>query len=487
MSAPSKAPQTAPTVTEHPSFWQCSDTESSLTVDLRGNASYKRRREWLPEAPPGGRASSRRPNLPLDEGSFIQKARQLASPWVSGEQLRSLKPAIKRETLLLAKLPAGTITELPGRTIIRLLGPDDIGGGAFQAVFDSNGWLLRMDIAFANARTKDLCTRSLLKAKSAAKNAASQESLTLGCFFDPSEYRFEISAFAVEGEPFIKLEQESNPYPRDEFDLKAPDRVSVERYRDSQDYHWWCWAWWHHYGCVGSFRGNALETDGQTGWEYPKRRLIHHRSLSSYPTTQGPPRQAKVFQQSDGPRAFPFAVSQTFGPTFYKDLEECNVAFIFTHGGPIEGVYQVRRGLDVWALLAPPLRKLGVGKLRHLFLDGCAAMTFRREPQSAHLVRTWIRWAPANGLRTVCGVDGVSSGLDRSGWRFFGYYNKGESVSDSWAFASLDEDFENCPATAAYGKTTGEALESLLRARFIEESAQSKAVAVSVWSGSSTP
>ena len=144
----------------------------------------------------------------------------------------------------------------------------------------------------------------------------------------------------------------------------------------------------------------------------------------------------------------------------------------------------MRRGPDVWVMLMPPGRRLGVGNLRHLFLDGCAAFTYRREPQSAHLVETWIRRAPARGLRTACGVDGVSSGLDRSGWRFFGYYNKGESISDSWAFASLDEYIENCPATAAYGKTTGEALESLLTGRFSDQGVEAMAVAISVWAGS---
>jgi hypothetical protein len=137
-------------------------------------------------------------------------------------------------------------------------------------------------------------------------------------------------------------------------------------------------------------------------------------------------------------------------------------------------------------VLAPPSQRLGVGKLRHLFLDGCAAFTFRRERQSAHLMKTWIREAPVNGLRTVCGVDGEASLLDRSGWRFFGHYNKGESVSDSWAFALLDEYVENCPATAAYGNTTREAAKSLLAGRFSDEKAQPKAVAISIWSGSAT-
>jgi len=74
-----------------------------------------------------------------------------------------------------------------------------------------------------------------------------------------------------------------------------------------------------------------------------------------------------------------------------------------------------------------------------------------------------------NGLRTVCGADGEAALWDRGGWRFFGHYNKGESISDSRAFAMLDEFVDNCPATAAYGKTTSEA------------------VAISLWSGSKTP
>ncbi len=487
MSAPSKAAPTEPVVTPYPSFWRCSDGETTLRVDLRGNACYARDRGWSPEASRVAKASSGLESRSIDENALVQKTRELATPWLSNDELRSAKPALKREILLLAQLPGGKITAIPGRTIIRLVGADDIGYGSFQAVFDPQGTVLRVDIAFVNARTKDLCNRGLLARTAASKKAVSEKPLTLGCFFDPSEYRFEISAFAVEGEPFLNLEQASNPFARDSFDLKHPHRVSVERYRNSQDYHWWCWAWWHHYGCVGAFRGNWIEKDGRAGWEYPERQLCHHRSLSSYQTAQGPPRQTKVIQQSDGPMRYPHAVSQTFKAAFYQDLEQCNVAFIFTHGGPIQGVYQVRRGLDVWAKLAPPSRKLGVGKLRHLFLDGCAAFTYRREPQAAHMVKTWIAQAPVNGLRTACGVDGEASLLDRGGWRFFGYYNKGESISDSWAFALLDEFVENCPATAAYGRTASEALEFLLRGRFTDERAQAKAVAISVWSGSSTP
>lgn len=487
LSATSNTPKTEPTVTEHMTFWECSDGETTLRVDLRGNACYSRVRGWLPEVPPGSKSAKGPANPTLDDDALVQRTRQLAAPWLSNDVVGSVKPIIKRETLLLAQLPGGKIAEIPGRTIVRLFGPDDIGYGSFQAVFDPRGSVLRIDISFVNARTKEFCYHGLLLRTATSMEALHEEPLTFGCFFDPSEYRFEINAFAVEGEPFLNVEQASNPYALDSFDLKAPHRVSVERYRNSQDYHWWCWAWWHHYGCVGAFRGNWLEKEGRAEWEYPERQLLHHRSLSSYQTTKGPPSDTKVIQQSDGPVEYPHAVNQLFKSAFYTDLEQCNVAFIFTHGGPIQGVYQMRRGLDEWAKLVQPPRKLGVGKLRHLFLDGCAAFTYRREPEAAHLVKTWIRQAPVSGLRTVSGVDGGASLLDRGGWRVFGYYNKGESISDSWAFSLLDEFVENCPATAAYGETISEATGSLLRGRFTDQKVQAKAVAISIWSGSSVP
>ena len=162
MSAPNKAAPTEPAVTRHPSFWQCSDGKTTLRVDLRGNACYARVRGWSPEVPSGGKVSRGLANHSVDDSALVQKTRELATPWLSSDEFRSAKPAVKREILLLAQLPEGKITTIPGRTIIRLVGPDDIGSGSFQAVFDPQGTLLRIDIAFVNARTKDLCNRSLL-------------------------------------------------------------------------------------------------------------------------------------------------------------------------------------------------------------------------------------------------------------------------------------------------------------------------------------
>jgi hypothetical protein len=186
---------------------------------------------------------------------------------------------------------------------------------------------------------------------------------------------------------------------------------------------------------------------------------------------------------------YPHAITRHLDPSFYTDFEQCRVAFLLTHGGAIEGVFQIRRGPDVLVVPLPVSRKLGVGDLRHLFLDGCGAFTFRRGNAAlqAHLVQTWIQQAPVDGVRTDSGSDGDAAGLDRRGWRYSGYYNKGESDSDSWAFATLDENIENCPVTAAFASTTREALGSLLTGRFTDQRAESKAVAISLWASSAVP
>ena len=51
-------------------------------------------------------------------------------------------------------------------------------------------------------------------------------------------------------------------------------------------------------------------------------------------------------------------------------------------------------------------------------------------------------------------------------------------------FRLLDECVENCPATAAYGDTIAEAMESLFNGRFSDQKIKAKAVAISLWAGS---
>ena len=276
-----------------------------------------------------------------------------------------------------------------GRTIVRLFGMDEFSTGFFQAVFDPDGALLRVDLAVEDAPTADFCDLAILAGPSAKGRSESKKPLNLGCFFDPGEPRFELTARSVEGEPFLELYQAPNPFEPGDFDPKALGRVSAPDYLrvycGSQQYHWWCWRWWERYGRVGAFRGNWLEKSGRSGWEYPQHRRAHHHSLGAYPLVEGEPRQTKVIQQSDGPVEYPHAIARHLDPSFYRDLEQCHVAFLFTAGQAIESVFQVRRGLDVWVVLLPPSRRLGVGDLRHLFLDGCA-------PSPSGVIRRLRTW-----------------------------------------------------------------------------------------------
>ena len=168
------APGKPPTVTRSPSYWECTDGETILTVDLRGNASYRRIPGWVPDPPNEGAVPGRPIGNGPDAAGLIQRTRRLAAPWVAAERLGLLKPAVKRETLLLAKLPGGAISEMRGRTIVRLIGLEDISWGFLQAVFDPEGALLRVDVALKDAYTTDLCDRVILDRLSAKTKPGSK-------------------------------------------------------------------------------------------------------------------------------------------------------------------------------------------------------------------------------------------------------------------------------------------------------------------------
>ena len=59
ISAPREAPGAPPAVTGSSSYWECTDGETILTVDLRGNASYRKVPGWVPYPPDEGGAPGR--------------------------------------------------------------------------------------------------------------------------------------------------------------------------------------------------------------------------------------------------------------------------------------------------------------------------------------------------------------------------------------------------------------------------------------------
>ena len=478
-------------VVQHPAFWLCSDGATTLSIDRNGNVSYKKTFGWSNQSVLDLLTQTNSSKSAADQSSndakLIEETRRLATTLLTPEQATSFKPFVKHEILLLAKLPDGQITESQGRILVRLNGPKQfIGPGYFQAVYDPNYGLMRIDLEQLNNSQGKSLAKQLFPTNSPLPppyKMVGAKPLTLGCFFSRTEYRFEVSAFHTEDEPFLDVQTTSNPFGTDHFKVSDLYRTSVPLYHQSKDYHWWSWVWWRQYGSVGTFRGNWITRDQQEAWENPNQ-VLFHRSFIDYALAQGLPTKTRVFENDptkEPNKVYPYGFNFDFAPIFFDNLEKCNVAFFFTHGGLVDGTLQIEQQIDVWVKLMPENRKLGDGQLRHLFLVACSGFTYLREPQGAHLLKTWIRGAKVDGLRTACGLDGGASFGEVVGWRFFGYYNKFETVADSWTFAMLDENPEHFPVTVCYGETPDEAVDTLLHGRFSDERAGAKYVVISDW------
>ena len=147
----------------------------------------------------------------------------------------------------------------------------------------------------------------------------------------------------------------------------------------------------------------------------------------------------------------------------------------------------MRKAFDQWIILHEEGDAgLGDGNLRHLFLETCASINWIYGPEEEGVTQNietdWMNSHVADGIRTVCGTDGSYGGADRSGWRFFGSYHRGESVSQSWVNASIEECTCNHPVVLAYGATEDEAASTLYDGRFSTQRAGTGwVIALEVW------
>ncbi|HRX86897.1 MAG TPA: DUF6345 domain-containing protein [Phycisphaerae bacterium] len=412
---------------------------------------------------------------------LIDTTWRLAGELADVERADGTPVHVKQEVLLLCRRSDGTVERYAGRFLVRL--SDLSGGGYFVAVFSADRAPVRVDTNVQSPRLTSLVDELAVPPSDAGAITwrETPRRLRVGTFFDPDEYRFELQAYSHEGEPFINVAQRTDPFGRDHYDLGHRDLVDAADYRRSTDYHHWCWVWWKRYGGVGAVRGNW---DPRThGWEHPGVEVRFHRSLASYPLVGGEPRETRRRQKSDGKEyEYPFAECAQLEPPFYVDLEQCDVACVFTHGGSVGTRFRFRRQLDVWVKFDPPPgTALGQRRLRHLFLEGCSTMAYVAEPNKCTLFDAWALSGFIGGIRTICGTDGEHTSLDRSGWRFYGRYNKGDSISDAWTLAQVDERPGNNAVTAAFAATRAEALTTLLESRFSTKRAGAAWCAVSVW------
>ena len=206
----------------------------------------------------------------------------------------------------------------------------------------------------------------------------------------------------------------------------------------------------------------------------PSYDVVQHKSLKSYGLTSTVTDWVN-WEHCDGWAQHKTAGGLKLQPAFYDDLEWNHIAMISTHGGIAfcdKGLdfYQFLKERDLWVSLHRPQDKgLGDGNLRHLFLATCSSMNWNHGPkhgEMTNLVSDWMNEHIADGVRTICGADGVLAGAHMNGLKFFNKYRFGESISQAWFDMILDECTCNIPVTVAYGSTEDEAAINLFDGRF---------------------
>ncbi len=475
---------TSPDLQRAPTWLRAANGNWIFTIDLTGNRSLRRLGVQARTAvtPP------------------YAAARLREKPWVSSavrdkltEQTRRLAEALaqvresdgsahlKQEVVLICRRDKAEVRRYAGRYLVRLNGLPH--GAYFQVLYGPDQKPVRVETNVRDpvcARLADAIADPAQKGGMTAYRET-RGPLVFGTFFYPTHTHFELNAYSYEGEDFLNVSQRQNPFAHDHFVADPAYPPQTAAYHRSQDYRRWCWAWWDSCGRVGAIRGNWDPQAGQ--WEYPGIKIQFHRSLADYPLKGGEPRETHKYPMPDGKEhEFPFATAEEFTPLFYQDLERCQVVYITTHGGNLGRRFRLQRDLDVWVKFGPPQEQgLGGGSLRHLFFEGCGGMTYLAEGDRDILTDTWLRSNFIQGIRTISGSDGGHTALDRSGWHFYGRYNKGDSIGDAWALGNLDENVENNPVTIAYGQTRQESIETLVAGRFTTGRTDAKWAAVSLW------
>jgi len=316
--------------------------------------------------------------------------------------------------------------------------------------------------------------------------------LNFGSFFSPSEWQFEYNAYAWEGEDFTHfLAHTCNPwlpwFPEYIPFCGDDPWLDFDYVRTWIDYQEMFMGEWCDLGGYNGIRGNCFDYDVAThscrsseSWEFPSHRVVMHKDLGTYNLDCGPnicELPFTVFPHCEGSSLlYLTGVGQKLEKQFYDDLEKCHVAMISTHGGVPgcdEGLdfYQFKKQIDVWVSLKKAGHKFGQDNLRHLFLQTCDSMGSVHGPLHGgprFFDSQWFNVHVADGIRTVCGLDGPATGIKAhvTGLPFFSRYHNGDSIIDSFFGQELDACPCNTPVTIAYAATEDEAFRTLYDGRF---------------------
>ena len=339
------------------------------------------------------------------------------------------KSVTRREVLVLARCGIRSYRFYPGRYLCRMFE----GPRYFQVTYDRNGRPIRID---TNAHNEDvdvvadgLLTNLQLHQPDFKPVNLGVTSMTFGAFFGRiNEWVFEANARSFEG-----------------YDALVPTWKRVNPFNpDKQTSLFWA-SWWNDdNGRQNGIRGNYNAETGK--WERPGISILH-KPLDEYVLNDGS-------KEGD---------SKPLESRFFNDLEKCTVAVVCTHGGPVNGKFQIGMAPHTWGI---PTTKLGNGQLRHLFYECCGAMGAFAEGHGKgyeSVFGEWLTGRNAAGVRTVCGYDGgASAGVDRGGWRVINGLCGLDSVADAWRNAALRESPEgDCPVTVCYGSTPQSAFAAL--------------------------
>jgi hypothetical protein len=397
------------------------------------------------------------------------------------------KITVKNEILFIGKKHTSQYQTYAGRQLIRLSTSDN--NTYFQVVTDKNNTPIRIDTNLSSNETLKaarLLQEALQNAKTVGTSLVETTSaFHIGTFFDPSEYRFGINAHSYDGKDFLDPRALGNPFTRQTsaFQLSGLyEQASIGAYLRTSESNFWNYYWWDRYGRVGGMLGNWDPRSKQ--WQKAQVSISHH-SLSEYQISSSGPLKRNLITLADGSqKEFPLITNGKLDANFNKDLANCTIATFSTHGGPINGIFQLRKGLDMW--FSPNMGyELGTGNLRHIIFNGCGAFgCFKQSNNNQSDLSLLTQWLPAKnvlGLSTVSGYDGEFIGLDRDGPRFTGYYNKGDSINDAHRNAAIDECSDNAPVTVGYGETTEQALFNTVDARISPAKSNTAYSAASVW------
>lgn len=314
--------------------------------------------------------------------------------------------------------------------------------------------------------------------------------MKFGGFFSPDEWAFEYNAYAWQGEDFATTTTTLCPARpihlpcHDDYFLDFPFFRNSTLYRDL------FLSEWCDLGKYNGIRGNCLDYDPVSrsclAWEYP--RAVMHKDLGTYDPLECPYGGCKDFgltniSHCDGSDpAHRVAYGFKANHQFYDDLEQCQVAMISTHGGQPRcrdfRFFQFKKEYETWVSLHREMDDgLGKGNLRHLFLQTCDSMgRFHSEKHGNQQIfdAQWMNGHIADGIRTICGLDGPASGKQGAhvtGLPFFSHYYKGDPIVDAFFAQELDACDCNTPVIIAFGGTPQEAASTAFDGRFETERA----------------